>query len=781
MRTLVAAIWLMLAGVACAQDRTAIGQTLRDLSTPGVLMDISAHPDDEDGATLAYYRMKHGIHTYSVLFTRGEGGQNEKGSELYEDLGVIRSEETRAAGHILGAEVVFLNFPDFGYSKTATEAFRIWGGQREVLRRLVYVIRREKPDVLFSNHNTWGGHGHHQAVAITAIAAFDAAADSTMFPEQLRDPGISLWQPKKLYLRVFGPSQGQENADVAHNLEEVNDLRGVAYVDVATAALRKHRTQGLDRADLRKFGRFRSAYRLARASSLFRQDSTSFFGGIWNGDEEPLTSFRELTGILSQMRPNDSWDSLVCAVSVALPLVDSLERTPAGESPLSRRISNRWRGRLEQLAVVAAGVDALPAYSDSLLVAGQRVPVTVRPQSERGRLVLDSVSWSLPAGWSARPEDTPETRNARSFTLNVSVTPRLSFPKAEHLYQSIEDGASRAAHIWYSIDGRPLTLDVPLVADIATPHLLRANPDVLWARPQDAAHGLSFSCCVTNMFPHKTAGTVVVDVPAGWRGTGFTFALEHEGDSEEGKIQLVASAGVAEGDYTLRMKTEYADRAILIRLANVAVSPGLRIGLVSSHDSTLATSLREMRVRYDTLSDANLVGANLHTYQTILVDMRAYLVRDALRQQNNRLLEYVRDGGNLVVMYQREGEWKPEYAPYPFGVSRQRVTMEDAPITILQKSHPLLCWPNRIGARDWDGWTQERSVYLPVGVPPEYDRLISTHDLDEPEADTGYLCASFGKGSYVYSTYVWYRQLKDRHPGALRCLANMISYPLRPR
>ncbi|HTY59956.1 MAG TPA: PIG-L family deacetylase, partial [Bacteroidota bacterium] len=164
-----------------------VRQALRDLSHDGVLMDLSAHPDDEDGATLAYYRMKLGVRTYSVLFTRGEGGQNEKGPELYEDLGVLRSEETREAGRVLGAEVRFLNFLDFGFSKTATETFQKWGGEREALRRLVYVIRKYRPDVLFTNHNTIDGHGNHQAVAITAVAAFDAAADSTFFPEQLRE------------------------------------------------------------------------------------------------------------------------------------------------------------------------------------------------------------------------------------------------------------------------------------------------------------------------------------------------------------------------------------------------------------------------------------------------------------------------------------------------------------------------------------------------------------------------------------------------------------------
>ena len=777
MRPLLAIVLAVCVTGACAQDAIEIGQTLRDLAQPGVLMDISAHPDDEDGATLAYYRMKHGVHTYSVLFTRGEGGQNEKGSDLYEELGVIRTAETRSAGQVLGAEVEFLNFPDFGYSKTATEAFRIWGGQREVLRRLVYIIRRIKPDVLFSNHNTWGGHGHHQAVAITAIAAFDAAADSTMFPEQLREPGVTLWQPKKLYLRVFGGTQG--SADVTHNLEEINDLRGVAYLDIATAALRMHRTQGLDRADLRAFNRGQSAYRLARASSLFAQDSTDFFGGVWDWEHEPLRSLAPLAKVLRQFRRDQSWEPTVSSVSLALGVADSIARTPVSSSPFDRRVLHRWRERLEHLAAVAAGVDCAPGFQDSILTPGQRMQVTIEPKAVRGRLLLDSVSWSLPPGWSALAEPSPEKEHQRVFTLRVAEHPRLSFPRAEHLYRPLEDGDSVKARIAYALQGHPLTIDVPVAVDITSPHLLRTFPDVLWVQPQDIARGISIACRVTNMFPHKSAGAVSVLVPAGWRGTGFTFALDKEGATEEGRIQLVGPAQLKEADYTVRLTTEYAAHTVTLRVASVALPHDLRVGLVSSYDTTMGSSLREMHVRCDTLSDAVLAGGDLHSYQTIVIDMRAYLVREELRKQNGRLLDWVRQGGNLVVMYQREGEWKQEYAPYPFPISRQRVTMEDAPVTVLLPGHPLLCWPNTITSRDWDGWKQERSVYLPARVPAEYERLITTHDPDEPEADTGYLCASYGKGSYIYTTYVWYRQLKDGHPGAYRCLANMISYPLR--
>jgi LmbE family N-acetylglucosaminyl deacetylase len=775
------AVLLMLSAPALAQDRIEIGQTLLDLNTPGVLMDISAHPDDEDGATLAYYHMKHGVHTFSVLFTRGEGGQNEKGSELYEDLGVIRTAETRAAGTILGAEVEFLNFPDFGYSKSATEAFRMWGGQQEVLRRLVYMIRKIKPDIMFSNHNTWGGHGHHQAVAITAIEAFDAAADSSVFPDQLREPGIAIWQPKKLFLRVFGPAQGQIGADVTHNLEEIDKLHGVAYLDVATTALRKHRTQGLDRADLRAFNRGRSAYRLARASSLFASDSADFFSGVWTWDQEPLASLKTIANTLRQIKQDDPWDKIIRKSSEALHQVDVALTKPVGTNVMGRRILNRWHERLEHLAAVAAGIECIPVLADSILVPNQKVSVSLRPRASHGELRIDSVSWALPLGWTAKSESPSGEGDVSVSTLQVGRHPRLSFPRAEYLYRPIEDGNAADAHISYEIDGQHLTLTSHLSAEIAPSHVLTLSSGMVWVQPKDIVNGISLPCTVTNMLPYKSAGTVNVAAPAGWKASGFSFALERESAEETGLIRLIGPANVAEGEYQIRLSTEYAERLLTLRIADVAIPPRLRVGLVSSYDTTIAASLREMNIRSDTLSDDALAKADLHGYHTILVDMRAYLVRNALRQQNSRLLQYVHDGGNLVVMYQREGEWKPEYAPYPFTVSRLRVTMEDAPITVLLPRHPLLTWPNHIVSRDWDGWKQERSVYLPANVPAEYSRLITAHDPDEPEGDTGYLVAQYGQGSYVYTTYVWYRQLKDRHPGALRCLANMVSYPLRPQ
>src|SRR5258707_9742289 len=169
------------------EDRIALYQALLDLTNPWTVMCIAAHPDDEDGTSLIVMRRKYGAHTVSLFSTFGEGGQNAIGPDLYEELGAIRARETMAAAEIQGSEPYFLGLKDFGFSKSADEAFKFWGHD-EALRRMVLKIRELRPDVIITNHSvTNNDHGHHQATARLEVEAFDAAADATRFPEQLKD------------------------------------------------------------------------------------------------------------------------------------------------------------------------------------------------------------------------------------------------------------------------------------------------------------------------------------------------------------------------------------------------------------------------------------------------------------------------------------------------------------------------------------------------------------------------------------------------------------------
>ena len=231
-------------------DRVALHQALLDLTNPWTVMCIAAHPDDEDGSSLIVMRRKHGAHTVSLFTTFGEGGQNAIGPELYEELGAIRVQETRAASEIQGSIPQFLGLKDFGYSKSADEAYRVWG-REESLRRMVLHIRKLRPHVIITNHDTGRGHGHHQATGQLILEAFDAAADPKRFPEQL--PHLSVWQPIRLFVRMRTQAGSNNSAPrsgepaekfVTIDPNERDPVRQTTYAEQALEALQRHASQG---------------------------------------------------------------------------------------------------------------------------------------------------------------------------------------------------------------------------------------------------------------------------------------------------------------------------------------------------------------------------------------------------------------------------------------------------------------------------------------------------------------------------------------------------------
>src|SRR6185503_7398584 len=225
-------------------DRIALYQALLDLRNPWTVMCVAAHPDDEDGTSLIVMRQKFGAHTVSLFSTYGEGGQNAIGPELYEEMGAIRAHETMAAAEIQGSEPHFLGLKDFGFSKSRAEAFRFWG-QEEALRRMVFEIRKLRPDVIITNHSTTSNdHGQHQATAWMVVEAFDAAADPNKFPEQLKD-GVTTWQVQRLFVRQRGNAAANtEPSIVTIDPNEPDPVRGVVFAEDALRGLQQHATQG---------------------------------------------------------------------------------------------------------------------------------------------------------------------------------------------------------------------------------------------------------------------------------------------------------------------------------------------------------------------------------------------------------------------------------------------------------------------------------------------------------------------------------------------------------
>jgi hypothetical protein len=180
------------------------------------------------------------------------------------------------------------------------------------------------------------------------------------------------------------------------------------------------------------------------------------------------------------------------------------------------------------------------------------------------------------------------------------------------------------------------------------------------------------------------------------------------------------------------------------------------------------------------LSDDLLATTDLSQFDAIVTGIRAYNTSDKLQLHYNKLMAYVQAGGNLVVQYNtnnRIGPLMAKIGPYPFTISRDRVTDEHAEIRFLQPKHPALNYPNKITEADFSNWIQERGIYFATEPDQHYERILSMNDPAEKAQEGSLIIAPYGKGNFVYTGLVFFRELPAGVPGAYRLFANLLSLP----
>ena len=683
-----------------------------------VAMNLAGHPDDEDGATMHYYRRAQNVEVHSVIFTRGEGGQNEIGPDLYAALGAIRTRETESAARHLGTQVHFLNFYDFGFSKEAEETFAAWGGRDHVTASLVYLIRRLKPDVIFTNHDTVTvgpsrQHGHHQAVGLAAWDAFELAADSNYHPEQLEENGIDLWQPKRLFLRYWTEPP---SFDSVVPIGELNAATGKSYAREAAEALRFHASQGMGQFAMRLSNRKANFFRLLRG--------------------KPVPSRADLfAGLVPEDRPT----------SPTTYLIDS-GRIPAGIPPQPDRVV-AVPGQFVTLTWPTTATEGLTGHLSGL------IDTTIALSVEGATHMLLQV-----------PQDALPTQPAKVYQyLRTASHPPL-------IYEVKSAGELKFAG-YVDLEIAPEVHVEPVNSTIR----LSAGTNLLDLAGKTYNATLDSVKVIVSVSSCSDFGDPV----------DSTWVRIAAHDLQEGvQIPVEMPSDPAPGDYDIRILAGSAkELRVQGRVFDAKVAPELSVGVVTSYDDTLPIALDELGVRYVLLDSSALATSAFENLHTILIDIRAYLVRADLRRHNSNLLEWVHSGGHLVVNYHKTMEWNSadsqrSWAPYPLELGRDRVTREDAPVTI---QHPVLTsYPNRILPEAWDGWVQERGLYFPNRWDALYEEIFCMADPREEEHCGSTLLATYGEGTYLYSALVWYRQLKVYHPGAYRLFANMISLPLIP-
>lgn len=772
-------------------DKSELHQALLDLTSPWTVMCVAAHPDDEDGSTLTILRRKYGIHTVSLFSTFGEGGQNAVGPELYEDLGVIRARETMAAAEVQGSEPHFLGFRDFGFSKSAEEAFRAWG-EKEILRRMVLQIRLLRPDVIITNHDTTSGHGHHQATGRTVLAAVDAAADPQQFPEQLAQAGP--WQVQRLFVRMRGePAAGAQVVTLDPN--ETDPVRGTTYAQQALDGLHKHATQGPWPKTVPAGGARPIRYNLVKQApnspALPANAKTPIDGLVL-----PEAVASKLVAPTIDGKPLTEFTERRLEVLVALL---NAKRRGAFTAPKEVVATDAHRfslmsSRLDDAVAAAAGASVALNPEDAVLVPGYdarlAAVITNGGVAEIQIKQLKFTGLGTNKNLQAAEKMLPGTDTSVEIKTGVPKNTNLSVPAAEHLYDGRLFGEPLKVDAELSIEGVSFHVETDTRREVAPAvEIVSVDPSPYVSSPATSQRPLDFKVTLKNHLPTEFRGLLRV------RGQSLETGreIDLQPDQTETSNLVVRTAlptGQIQGSSVAitvdqpNPKEPIAKRDVPLVYADAIVVSGRKVGYLPSYDQTLERSLAALGVEAKKLTVDEIAKSDLSGYNTIIIDNRGYQAHQDLIPVNNRLLKFVGDGGTLLVFYHRTNEWnpnesrgRPQLAPYPIIIDDARVTEEDAPVLFLQPRHPLLNFPNKITQKDFENWVQERGLYFPREWDQQhYAAILSTNDKGEPPLKGGLLVASYGRGNYIYTSYVWYRQLRAGLPGGYRMFANLISY-----
>jgi hypothetical protein len=292
-----------------------------------------------------------------------------------------------------------------------------------------------------------------------------------------------------------------------------------------------------------------------------------------------------------------------------------------------------------------------------------------------------------------------------------------------------------------------------------------------------------------------------LETPPDWKTEPESFAvnLDHDGDINSYTFQITPQ-NLKEGTYQVTAHAEYNGKQYAegfkvitrpdldsfyayrpatekLQAVDVKLPAGLKVGYIMGAGDEIPAVLRSVGLNISMISQQELASGDLRRYGTIVVGIRAYDVRTDVREHNRRLLDYVSQGGTLIVQYNQSTGLFNEghYPPYPTTAGNARVTVEEQPVEILAPEERVFSYPNKIAAGDFDGWVQERGLYFMSQWDPQFKPLLASNDPGEPSQKGGMLLARYGKGIYIYSGYAFFRQLPAGVPGAVRLFVNLVS------
>ena len=768
---------------------------LQRLRSTVSFMNSGAHPDDETSAMLAALGFRDGLDLSYVCANRGEGGQNDIGTESGAALGTLRTAEMERAANVLDMRLYWLSanihdaISDFRFSKSGKETLAKWG-HAHTLKRFVTVVRREKPDILCPTFlDIPGQHGHHRAMTQLAHEVITAAADNTV-KANFNGQALPPWSVSKLYLPAWGgggTSYDDELPPPAATLtvsgKGIDELSGWSWERIGQQSRRYHLTQGMGRWVAP--GNERN-WPLHLAWSEFSNTEHGITDNL-PANLSQLADFAQATQISSFLveaqvaidQAIDAFPEFDAVVKCASSALQSVRKAQQNCPPhAQRQVQHRLARKISQLSRViriASGVDVHAIAQNTNLRPGQTTSVAVEIRTPEKKSITCSYAWKLNENWQVSNDQLTLEREADpSDPYPIDYFP--DSPKAPAIKVDIKTEGV-ASHSFIELHQTPVALPVHVIN-------LQSSTAVVNRQTDNRTLFFPIEHCV------PATADISVAVPDEWSTSSNTkgISIELPRNIEAGHYELglsingkpaVSEQVIAYPHAPLRLLV--TETTITVLVLDVTL-PDTRIAYIGGGNDRVFEQLCAMGLAPTALKDESFNASHdLDSFDTLVVGVFAMRTCPSIANNMQHVHRWIENGGHLVTLYHRPWDnWipdkiPPEYLEIGQPSLRYRVTDENAAVTHLIPDHHLLNHPNKITAEDWQHWHKERGLYFAKSWSEAYQALLSMHDPDEGALTGSLLSAEIGQGRHSHTSLVLHHQMAKLVPGGFRLMANLLA------
>ncbi|KAA5536272.1 PIG-L family deacetylase [Taibaiella lutea] len=788
-----------------------IFQKLQQLNVLGTVMYVAAHPDDENTRLLSYLVHHDHVQTIYLSLTRGDGGQNILGNEQGSVLGLIRTHELMEARKIDGAEQLFTHVIDFGFTKSPEETFKFWN-RTDLDADVKQMIEKYRPDVVICRFPTTGegGHGQHTVSAIVAGDVYQQLeANKKQHPDDKE-----IWLPKRLLFNSFrfGDNNTTSEDQFKLPINQYDPLLGEGYGEMAGRSRSVHKSQGAGTPQT--VGVANDYFKLLGGSPI----ANSLYDDIditWNrvGHPEigqhiqqvltdfdfnnPSLSIPKLTAIYKEIGSNvkdDFWkrkkleelnDIIVsCAGIMVEALTDQQEQTEGAIIPVKMNVIARSAVPVKLQSFSLSGIadgNGMPAIqmvSDSLYQYSFKMTINDPEQLTQPywmKYGAANSAYQYEPQYNGLPEavSNPNARvffeiNGQQFGASVPVSYKKLDPVKGDVVQQLRIVPAVSVEPYHNLfiyekgKSKKVWVHLKVFKAVDSPILQVTYKDKV-----------IISKAISNLVQGQDT-TYTLDIPT----TTFTDAAK----DDYIMVSVKARGKVYDKTQHLIQYPHLPDlqyfTASWMHLVkknwNVAVK---KIGYIEGAGDYVDDILKLAGLQVEIIPESSLSNAqSLAQYDAVVVGVRALNVDKQSAAWMPVLMKYVEEGGTVLMQYNTNGNLQTkQYGPYPFIISRDRVTDEEAKVTFTDTTSSLMHFPNEITESDFKDWVQERGIYFPSGFESNYKSLFSMHDGDEKPLNGAVIYTPYGKGQYIYSPLVFFRELPAGNVGSIRLMMNLLS------